>query len=182
MRLLVPDAPEACAIGMAPTTSTTMMMALGDALAVALMEQRGFRREQFHGLHPGGKLGAQLALVHQLMHGVDDISIVTADTPMNEALFSMTEKGFGMTCVVEQGRLIGVISDGDLRRNMDRLMTSTAGQIATRNPKTTHPGLPAARALDMMNRSNIHPLVVVDEAEHPIGLLRIHDCLRAGVA
>lgn len=181
LRLLVPDAPEACAIGMAPTTSTTMMMALGDALAVALMELRGFRREEFHGLHPGGKLGAQLALVHQLMHKVDDISIVTADTPMNEALFSMTEKGFGMTCVVEQDRLIGVISDGDLRRNIDHLMTSTAGQIATRNPKTTKPSLPAARALDMMNRSKIHSLVVVDEADRPIGLLRIHDCLRVGV-
>ena len=181
LRLLVPDAPEACTIGMAPTTSTTMVLALGDAMAVALMELRGFRREQFRGLHPGGKLGAQLALVHQLMHGVADMSVVNTDTPMNETLVNMTEKGFGMACVVEQGRLVGVISDGDLRRNMANLMAYTAGEVATRNPKTITATMPAAEALEIMSRTKVHSLVVVDEENRPTGLLRIHDCLRAGV-
>ena len=180
--LLLPSQPEACAIGMAPTTSTTLTLALGDALAVALMEQRGFVREQFRTFHPGGKLGARLALVHQLMHGAEALPLVAADQPMSETLIEMTEKGFGIACVVDEGRLIGVISDGDLRRNMDGLMTKTAGQVATRSPQVVPPEMLAAEAMAVMNASKVNALVVVNDAGAPVGLLRIHDCLRAGVA
>jgi len=182
LRLVLPSEPEACTIGMAPTTSTTLTLALGDALAVALMEQRGFVPDQFRTFHPGGKLGAQLALVHQLMHSRGDTPVVQADAPMSDTLIEMTEKGFGMACVVENGVLMGVISDGDLRRNMHHLMTRTAGQVATRNPKTVPPTMMAAEAIEIMTRNKVHALIVVDETKVPIGVLRIHDCLRAGVA
>jgi arabinose-5-phosphate isomerase len=181
LKLLLPDAPEACPIGMAPTTSTTLTLALGDALAVALMEERGFVAENFRDFHPGGKLGARLALVHQLMHPHDQTPIVRADQPMSETLIEMTEKGFGIACVVEAGALVGVISDGDLRRNMADLMARTAGEVATRAPKSVPPTMLAAEALRIMNETKVNALVVVDEARTPIGLLRIHDCLRAGV-
>lgn len=183
LRLLLPDEPEACSIGMAPTTSTTLALALGDALAVALMEQRGFLREQFRDLHPGGKLGARLALVHQIMHPQDATPVVPETAPMSEALIEMTEKGFGITCVVDAaGKLAGVISDGDLRRNMDNLMARSAGEVATHIPKTVTRDMLAAQALELMNSSRIHALVVIDEDRKPIGIIRIHDCLRAGVA
>ncbi|OWU82258.1 D-arabinose 5-phosphate [Oceanicola sp. 22II-s10i] len=181
-RLPLPPAPEACLIGMAPTTSTVLTMALGDALAVALMEQRGFVREQFRTLHPGGKLGAQLATVGQLMHGAGEIPIVSPDTSMGDTLLSMTTRGFGIACVVEDGRLMGVISDGDLRRAMDGLMDKTAGQVATRTPKVVPPEMLAAEAMRVMNQGKVTTLVVTDAQEAPVGILRIHDCLRAGVA
>jgi len=182
LRLTLPPAPEACVIGMAPTTSTTLALALGDALAVALMEQRGFLSEQFRTFHPGGKLGAQLAQVHQLMHNRADTPVVEADTPMSDTLIEMTEKGFGIACVVEGGTLLGVISDGDLRRNMADLMTRTAGEVATRNPKAIPPDMMAAEALELMEKSKVHALVVIDAMRQPVGILRIHDCLRAGVS
>lgn len=182
LKLQLPDAPEACPIGMAPTTSTTLTLALGDALAVALMEERGFVAENFRTFHPGGKLGAKLALVHQLMHPHDETPIVRADQPMSETLIEMTEKGFGIACVVENGVLAGVISDGDLRRNMADLMSRNAGEVATHDPKTVPPTMLAAEALRIMNENKVTAVVVVDEAKTPIGLLRIHDCLRAGVA
>lgn len=183
IRLLLPQEPEACMIGVAPTTSTTLALALGDALAVALMEQRGFMSENFRTYHPGGKLGARLVLVHQLMHGLESLAIVRRDTPMGETLLKMSEKGFGLACVVDgDGRLAGVISDGDLRRNIDHLVERTAGDVATRSPKAVAPDMMAAEALAMMNANRITVLVVVDEKESPIGLLRVHDCLKAGVA
>lgn len=182
LRLNLPREPEACTIGIAPTTSTTLTLALGDALAVALMEQRGFRTENFRTYHPGGKLGAQLALVHQLMHGAEALTVVSPDTPMRETLLLMSEKGFGLACVVEDGRLLGVISDGDLRRNIDVLDTRCARDVATKSPKTVGKTLMAAEALALMNNSKVNVLVVVDDAGAPLGLLRIHDCLRAGVA
>ncbi len=181
-RLPLPDAPEACAIGMAPTTSTTMALALGDALAVALMEQRNFRPEHFHVLHPGGRLGAQMASVAQLMHGPDEVPLVTAATPMSEALIEMSAKGFGITGVTDGGCLIGVISDGDLRRNMVDLMARNAGDVANRDPVTVPPDMLAAQALAVMNDRKIGALMVVDADHRPLGLLHIHDCLRAGVA
>ena len=182
-RLTLPAAPEACLIGMAPTTSTTLTLALGDALAVALMEQRGFVPDQFRTFHPGGKLGAQLAQVHQLMHGKKEVPLVAPETPMSDTLIQMTEKGFGIACVVDAaGLLTGVISDGDLRRNIGDLMARTAGEVATRMPKTIPPTMMAAEALDIMNQSKVHALVVVEDGGVPVGLLRIHDCLRAGVA
>lgn len=182
LRLTLPDAPEACQIGMVPTTSTTLTLALGDALAVALMEQRGFLKENFRTFHPGGKLGAQLAAVHQLMHGVDELPLVDEETPMREALIVMTERGFGIAIVTRGGRLTGVISDGDLRRNIDNLLDQSAGEVATRDPKTVPPTMLAAEALEIMNSARVHALVVVDDSEAPIGIIRVHDCLRAGVA
>ena len=181
--LLLPDAPEACAIGMAPTTSTTMAMALGDALAVALMEARGFRAEDFRMFHPGGKLGAQLARVDQLMHGASAVPAVAPETPMSETLIAMTSGGFGIAAVLDgDGRVSGVITDGDLRRSMDGLMSRTAGEVATPNPVTVAPDMLAAEALAIMNARKITVLLVADEARHALGVLHIHDLLRAGVA
>lgn len=183
LQLLLPPAPEACIIGMAPTTSTTLTLAIGDALAVALMERRGFVKEQFRTFHPGGKLGAQLATVGQLMHGAAETPVVGVATPMGDTLLEMTNKGFGIACVVDDdGVLVGVISDGDLRRKMQDLMSHTAGEVATRGPKTVPANMLAVEAVGLMNQTKVTTLVVVDEKSCPIGVLRIHDCLRAGVA
>lgn len=182
LALCLPPAPEACPIGMAPTTSTTMTLALGDALAVALMDQRNFMPEDFRVFHPGGKLGAQMALVSQLMHGADALPLVAKDASMADTLLVMTSKGFGVAAVTENDRLIGVISDGDLRRNMDRLMKSTAADVANPNPKTVPPDMLAAEALALLNEKKINVLMVVDDAMRPVGVLHIHDLLRAGVA
>ncbi|MGR3493685.1 KpsF/GutQ family sugar-phosphate isomerase [Citreimonas sp.] len=180
--LLLPDAPEACAIGMAPTTSTTMAMALGDALAVALMQHRGFDRESFAAFHPGGTLGAQLLRVSAVMHTGDALPVVTDAAPMSEVLLTMSSKGFGVAALVEGGRLTGIITDGDLRRNMDGLMDRSAGAVATRTPMTTRPGTLLTEALGMMNMNKRTVLLVVDDSDHLVGLLHIHDALRAGVA
>ncbi|MCW1955281.1 MAG: KpsF/GutQ family sugar-phosphate isomerase [Roseobacter sp.] len=181
-KLNLPNLPEACAIGMAPTTSTTLTLALGDALAVAVMEQRGFGSEDFLKNHPGGKLGAQLSRVADLMHKGEDVPTVQADTPMSDVLLSMTSKGFGITGVLKDGVLTGVISDGDLRRHMGHLMEKTAGEIATLNPVTITPELFAAQALALLNEKKISALMVVDSANRPAGIVHIHDLLRAGVA
>jgi len=181
-RLCLPPAPEACSIGMAPTTSTTLTLALGDALAVALMEQRGFLPEDFRVFHPGGKLGAQLATVAQLMHKGEDLPLVSRETMMPDCLLTMTSKGFGIAAVVEQNQLVGVISDGDLRRNMAQLMRTTAGDIASADPVTVAPDTLAAEALAIMNARKISVLMVVDAAKAPVGIIHIHDLLRAGVA
>ncbi|WP_114964776.1 KpsF/GutQ family sugar-phosphate isomerase [Alkalilacustris brevis] len=182
LRLLLPQVPEACAIGMAPTTSTTLTLALGDALAVALMEQRDFQAEQFRTNHPGGRLGAQLVKVGQLMHVGDQVPLVQGDTPMPDVLIEMTSKGFGIAGVTRGGRLVGAISDGDLRRNMARLMGCSATDVATPNPQTVGPGTLAAEAVAIMNRRKIGALFVVSDEGAPLGILHIHDCLRAGVA
>jgi arabinose-5-phosphate isomerase len=181
-RLVLPQAPEACVIGMAPTTSTTLTLALGDALAVATMERRGFLPEQFRTFHPGGKLGAQLSKVAQLMHTGDALPLVPADMPMPEALIVMSEKSFGIAGVTEAGRLVGVVSDGDLRRNIAHLMDRTAGQVATRKPRVIAPDDLAAEAMAVMSGNRITALFVVDADRRPVGLLHIHDCLRAGLA
>lgn len=182
LRLLLPPSPEACVIGMAPTTSTTMTLALGDALAVAVMQQRGFRPDHFRAFHPGGKLGARLARVDQLMRGDQFLPLVTPDTPMAEALIVMTQKGFGVAGLVDgEGRLVGIITDGDLRRHMDGLMERTALEVATRTPVTTPPDCLAAEAVALMNERKVHMLFVVDTEGLPMGILHIHDCLRAGV-
>lgn len=180
--LCLPDEPEACPIGMAPTTSTLLTLALGDALAVALMEQRGFRPDQFRVFHPGGKLGAQLATTAQLMHGGDALPLVGPDTCMDEVLLTMTSKGFGVAGVIEEGCLTGIVSDGDLRRNMSRLMQSRAGEVATRSPVCVTPETMAVEALAIMNQRKISVLFVLDETRRPLGILHIHDLLRAGVA
>ena len=180
--LQLPDAPEACAIGMAPTASTTVTMALGDALAVALMKLRGFEKENFLAFHPGGSLGAQLLPVSALMHSGADLPLVVEDTPMGEALVQISAKGLGIVALTENGKLTGIITDGDLRRNLDGLMSKTAGQVATRNPRTIRAGALASEALGIMNDKKITTLCVTTEDGTLQGILHIHDCLRAGVA
>lgn len=180
--LVLPDAPEACAIGMAPTTSTTATLALGDALAVAVMERRGFSREQFRIFHPGGKLGAQLLKVSALMHSGEALPLVAEDTPMSEVILTITAKAFGVAGLVDgEGVLTGIITDGDLRRNLAGLLEKTAGDVASKSPQVVRPDTLAVEALGVMNARRITALFVVDEAHKPVGLLHIHDCLRAGL-
>ncbi|WP_425039001.1 KpsF/GutQ family sugar-phosphate isomerase [Primorskyibacter sp. S187A] len=181
VQLLMPKLPEACAIGMAPTTSTTLTLALGDALAVTVMEMRGFSPEDFQIYHPGGKLGAQLTRVSELMHSGEAMPIVSAETPMSDVLLTMTSKGFGIAAVTQDEKLYGVISDGDLRRNMARLMDMTAGEMASTSPVTIGPDVLAAQALAVLNERKIGVLMVVDETKRPVGVLHVLDLLRAGV-
>lgn len=181
-RLALPDLPEACSIGMAPTTSTTLTLALGDAMAVALMEIRGFQPDNFRTYHPGGKLGAQLLKVKQLMHDGAAIPLVVEDLPMPEAIIEMTARGFGIVGVTDAGgTLVGVISDGDLRRNITRLMLVSAGEVASRKPFVVRPDTMAVEALAVMNLHKVSALFVTDASGDPIGIVHIHDCLRAGV-
>ncbi len=182
--LLLPSVPEACPMGLAPTTSTTMMMALGDALAIALLERKGFTPSDFHVLHPGGRLGKKLLRVGDIMHGPAEIPLVAPSSPMSDAILVMTAKSFGCVGVIDgEKRLIGIITDGDLRRHMgDSLLGRKAEEIMHRRPITTPPAALAAEALGLMNRSAITALFVIDAERRPIGFLHLHDCLRAGVA
>ncbi|TXH94260.1 MAG: KpsF/GutQ family sugar-phosphate isomerase [Pseudorhodobacter sp.] len=183
LRLTLPDLPEVCAIGMAPTTSTTLTLGLGDALAVALMEARGFRADEFQVFHPGGKLGARLALVGQLMHGPEALPLIAQGAPMSEAVLEISARGFGIVGVLgPDQRLLGVISDGDLRRNMAGLLQKQADEVCTYNPVTVTARTLAAEALAVMNSRKISALLVLDDGGRPEGILHIHDCLRAGVA
>ncbi len=180
--ILLPPAPEACDQGIVPTTSTTMTLALGDALAIALMEHRQFTPDQFRIFHPGGKLGAQLLRVRDLMH--TDMPMVAEGTAMGDALLAMTASGFGVVGVTgDQGYLVGVVTDGDLRRHMDGLLSLTAAQVMTKAPRTIGPDMLAAKAVAAMNDRKITSLFVMDPdlAGPAIGLIHIHDCLRAGV-
>ncbi|MBF9035140.1 KpsF/GutQ family sugar-phosphate isomerase [Rhodobacterales bacterium HKCCE2091] len=181
-RLTLPPVEEACINGLAPTTSTTLTLALGDALAVAVMERRGFLPEEFRTYHPGGRLGARLAKVAQLMHPPAELPLVPEDAPMPEALIVMSEKGFGVAGVTGAGRLVGVITDGDLRRNVTRLSDATAGEVATRSPRVIGPDELAAEALAIMSQNKITALFVIDGDGAPLGLIHLHDCLRAGLA
>ena len=178
------DGTEATAEVNAPTTSTTLQIALGDALAVALLERRGFTAKDFKTFHPGGKLGAMLRTVGDLMHGADQVPLVTPGTPMREALMVMTGKTWGIVGVQgSDGRLVGVITDGDLRRHFDDLVTHTAGEVMTPGPKkTVPPGMLASEALALMSDPppSVTVLFVVDEGR-PVGILHVHDLLRAGV-
>lgn len=177
--MVLPRAAEACGTGVVPTTSTTMTLALGDALAVALMEQRGFTPENFRVFHPGGKLGAKLSKVGDLMHA--DLPLVGADTPMPDALLTISQKGFGVVGVTDtSGALIGIITDGDLRRHMQGLLDHTASQVMTASPRTIRSAELAEAAVAEMNARKITCLFVVEEGR-PVGILHIHDCLRAGV-
>ncbi|VAV96603.1 D-arabinose 5-phosphate isomerase [hydrothermal vent metagenome] len=180
--LQLPDAPEACSIGMAPTTSTTCTLAMGDALAVAMMRLRGFERANFQALHPGGTLGAQLLKVSAVMHKGEALPIVHETTAMGETLLEMTAKGFGVAAVVENARLTGVITDGDLRRNLENLMQHSAGDVATREPLTIGPDALLSEALGIMNTHKISALFVTGDDGILQGLVHIHDALRAGVA
>jgi len=183
--ILLPPAPEACETGIVPTTSTTMTLALGDALAVTLMEHRRFTPEHFRTFHPGGKLGAQLSKVADLMHGDMDLPLVPEGTPMSEALLTMSQKTFGVVGVTGNGgKLAGIVTDGDLRRHMQGLLDHTADEVMTKDPLTIAPDALAEEALALMNAHKITCLFVVDPegSRNPVGILHIHDCLRAGVA
>lgn len=177
--LILPAAPEACGKGIVPTTSTTMTLALGDALAVALMEHRKFTPESFRTFHPGGKLGAQLSRVADLMH--DDMPLVAEDTPMTDALLEISQKGYGVTGVTgPDGQLVGIITDGDLRRHMQGLLDRRAADVMTAGPRTIRPDQLAEAALAEMQSRKITCLFAVDDGL-PRGILHIHDCLRAGI-
>jgi arabinose-5-phosphate isomerase len=183
--IVLPPAPEACSVGLAPTTSTTMTLALGDALAVALMEHRAFTPEDFRGLHPGGRLGARLAKVADLMHARDEMPLTAPEAPMGEALIEMTAKGFGVVGVVDAaGRLVGIVTDGDLRRHMAGLLERRVGEVMTPRPRTIATTALASEALGVMNAKQITTLFAIDPDApgRPAGILHIHDLLRAGVA
>ena len=184
--LVLPAAPEACPMGLAPTTSTTMQMALGDALAVALLTRRGFTATDFRQIHPGGRLGARLRRVRELMHAGEAIPLARPEMPMHQALLVMTGKGLGCLGVVaEDGTLAGIVTDGDLRRAMGPdLLARTVGEVMNCRPRTIGPDALAAEALHEMNARArpITSLFVVDGQARPIGLLHLHDLLRAGVA
>lgn len=180
--IVLPKAPEVCPNGLAPTTSTTMTLALGDALAVVLMEQRRFSPESYHDLHPGGRLGAQLSTVGELMHRGDEVPLVQPETQMSDAILVMSSKGFGTLGVVDAGGvLIGVITDGDLRRHMKGLLEQCAKDVMTARPRTVSPDILASKALGIMDGA-ITTLFAVDGDGRPLGILHVHDCLRAGVA
>ncbi len=180
-KLLLTDAPEACTIGMAPTTSTILTMALGDALAVALMEQRDFKPEDFKVLHPGGNLGLQMLTVSQLMRNKSEMAIVKDDLPMSSVVSCMTKSGFGVaTLVDENGTLSGIITDGDLRRNIEDILTFSPRDIATLSPTSVKPTDLVSVALEKMEKSKVYAIVVIEE-DKPIGLLRMHDVLRSGI-
>jgi len=170
---------EACSLGLAPTASTTTMLALGDALAVTLSEKRGFKEEDFANLHPGGKLGKRLARVESLMHTADALPCVAPDTKMPEVIYEMSRKKLGVTAVVEKGKLIGVISDGDLRRLLEKrgkdVLDLTASEAMTRNPKTITRGEFAAAALALMEQKKITSLMVVGAGNKLEGIVHLHD-------
>ncbi len=182
--LRLPGAAEACPMGLAPTTSTTMMMALGDALALALIERKGFSSADFRRIHPGGRLGRRLLRVADIMHAAATVPLVAHEAAMSEALLVMTASGFGCVGVRDdRGRLTGVITDGDLRRHMDgALLARKVSEVMHPSPKTIGAAALAAEALGVMNRNAITALFVVDRSQRPIGFLHMHDCLRAGVA
>jgi arabinose-5-phosphate isomerase len=180
--LIIPDSAEACPMNLAPTTSTTVMIALGDALAVALLERVGFTSEDFQQRHPGGQLGRRFIKVSDIMHAGADAPLVSADTLMAETLIEMTRKSFGCVGLTDGGgRLIGIITDGDLRRNMDgELVRRRAREVMTADPRTIEPDILAAEALGVRNERAITSLFVVAN-DQPVGIVHIHDCLRAGL-
>ncbi len=181
--LELPRAPEACPHGLAPTTSTTMTLAMGDCLAVALLEAKGFTAHDFKVFHPGGSLGAKLKFVADVMHTGERLPLAREDEVMGHVLVTMTAKALGCLGIVDAGgKFVGIITDGDLRRHMGAdLLTSTAGQIMTRKPKTIAPTLLASAALEQLNTSRITALFVVDKGK-PVGVVHVHDLLRLGVA
>ncbi len=186
--LLLPNAPEACPLGLAPTTSTAAMLALGDALAIALLERRGFSADEFQVLHPGGMIGRRLLRVADIMHRGEEMPLTRPELRMADAILEMTAKHFGCVGVVDEGgRLIGIVTDGDLRRHMGAdLLNKDVGAVMTRGPHTIRPKALAAEALNLMNNRGIDNLGIgclfVVEEGRPVGILNVHDCLRAGVS
>ncbi len=183
--LQLPNVGEACGTGIVPTSSTTMTLALGDALAVALMEHRAFTADHFREFHPGGKLGAQLSRVSDLMHTGASLPLVKTGTQMPDALLEMSEKGFGVVGVTDaKGALIGIVTDGDLRRNMQGLLDRTVDDVMTKSPRTIAPGDMAETAVGVMTMPSPRItclFVVAEDDPAPLGLIHIHDCLRVGL-
>lgn len=182
--LCLPQVVEACPNGLAPTTSTLLQLLLGDALAVALLERRGFTPQDFKVFHPGGKLGAQLMPIEDLAHGGEEMPIVPLGTPMSEAILTMSGKGFGVIGIVDaDGRMVGIITDGDLRRHMTAdLLTRPVEAVMTARPRVVEKTRLAASVLQFLETSRITVVFVVDADGRPIGIVHIHDLLRAGVA
>ena len=181
--LVLPNAAEACPMGLAPTTSTTLALALGDAIAIALLERKGFSEDQFQVLHPGGSIGKRLAKVGDIMHQGEEIPLVASGTGMRDALLEMSTKTFGCVGVTgPAGELIGIVTDGDLRRHIDGdLLAQKVDAVMTPRPKTIRPQALAAEALGQMNARQITSLFVIEDAR-PVGIVRLHDCLQVGVA
>jgi arabinose-5-phosphate isomerase len=188
IRLCLPRTREACPENIAPTTSTTLQLALGDALAMALLDMRGFSRERMKELHPGGSLGLRLTPVTELMHGADRMPLVEETAPMREVIVTMTSKSFGIAGVTDKaGRLIGVITDGDLRRHFHELGSASAEDVMTRDPKTIAREALAEEALHVLNENKITCAFVIDRAAPvntgvPLGIIHIHDFLRIGLS
>ncbi|MDR7146200.1 arabinose-5-phosphate isomerase [Rhizobium sp. BE258] len=182
--LLVPNEEEACPNGLAPTTSTLMQLAVGDAVAVALLEARGFTARDFHVFHPGGKLGASLAHVGDIMHTGERVPLVPQGTPVPDAIQVLSRKHFGCVGVLDQdGRLCGIVTEGDMARNLTRnLAELVVDDIMTRTPKVVKPSVLATAALALLNKHHIGALIVVDDDNRPVGLIHFHDLLRIGVA
>lgn len=184
VKLVLPKAPEACPMGLAPTTSTTMMLSLGDALAVALMERKGFSPDQYRDFHPGGSLGRALIRVADLMHAGDAVPLARPDTPMPELLLTMASGRLGCVGIVDaSGALAGIVTDGDIRRHAAGIEHRKAADVMTVNPKIARPDQLAAEALALMTEMKITQLFVLAEGSAaPAGVIHIHDCLRAGLA
>lgn len=181
--LLLPRASEACPHGLAPTTSALLQLVIGDALAVALLEARGFTPDHFRTFHPGGQLGANLTRISEIMRVGDQIPLVLTGTKMPEAVMTLSQKKVGCVCVVDgEGRLAGIFTDGDLARNLHRnLADTTVDEVMTRTPKTVEPQMFAGAAIALLNKHNISALVVA-EGDRPVGVVHFHDLLRIGAA
>ena len=184
VRLCLPRAEEACPNGLAPTTSTTMQLAVGDALAVALLEAKGFTAQDFRLFHPGGKLGARLTFLRDVMHAGERLPLVRDDAQMGEAVVEISAKGFGCVGVLDaHGKLAGIVTDGDLRRHMrPDLMSARVSDVMTRGPQVGAPDQLAAEALQLISSRKIGALFVVNEAGRPLGIVHLHDLLRIGAA
>jgi arabinose-5-phosphate isomerase len=187
IKICLPQTREACPANIAPTTSTTLQLALGDALAMVLMDLRGFSRDRLKALHPGGSLGLRMTPVAEIMHGPGKLPLVDSSAPMRDVIVTMTSMGFGIAGVVDAaGRLIGVITDGDVRRHFDELATATAEQVMSGNPKTINSDILAEQALQFLNESEITCAFVMKPAppvnrDVPIGIIHVHDFLRIGL-
>ena len=177
--LILPKATEACPNGLAPTTSTTMQLIVGDAIAICLLNERGFDKDKFKSLHPGGQLGAALSTLEDIMHKEDTIPLLNSGTNMSEALIKISEKGFGCSGVTKNDKLIGIVTDGDLRRHMGPgLLEKTVDEVMNKNPKTASKNMLATDALDLINEIGIQGLFIVDDKKHPLGFIHFHDLIR----
>ncbi len=181
--MVLPRVEEACPLDLAPTTTALVQLALGDALAIALLESRGFSAADFHAFHPGGSLGANLTHIRDIMHSGDKVPLAPLGTPMSEAIVLMTQKGFGCLGITnEKDHLVGIITDGDLRRNLDHgLLERCVDEVMTPGPRSIAPDELVASAIEMLNTASITALIVV-ENKRPVGIVHMHDLLRIGAA